>query len=110
MFVKSLRYVIFFLSRFVYAKAAAIQDTDNIQQYFSLKKVPTLWRVIPAIEDLLSEWEDKVTDPHLELYWPAIQDGIDKFTKYYRAFDKNPAIVLAICESPTTCPALNQLF
>ena len=57
-----------------------------------------LWHVILAVEDLLKAWEVKLADPHFKPYWSALEDGLDKITKYYKLFDRNPAIVLAICK------------
>ena len=73
-----------------------IQDTNAIPQHFLLEKELTLWCIIPAIEDLLSAWEDKLADPYFELYLGGLQDGIDKINKYYCLFDQNPAILCSV--------------
>ena len=46
-----------------------------------------LWRVIPAVEELLKAWEVKLADPHFKPYWSALEDGLEKITKYYKLFD-----------------------
>ncbi|KAG1837603.1 hypothetical protein C8R48DRAFT_559754, partial [Suillus tomentosus] len=77
-----------------------IADTNNIQQYFSSETQPTLWRVIPAIEELQTTWEMKLNLPKYEIYKDAIQAGLDKIGKYYRKFDDKPVYVLALVLHP----------
>jgi hypothetical protein len=72
------------------------QDSRKVQHYFSSECQPTLWRVLPALEDLQTEWEKKTTDPHFELYHDAIHDGLDKLRKYYNKIDAKPSIILSL--------------
>ncbi|KAH7903646.1 hypothetical protein BJ138DRAFT_1020308, partial [Hygrophoropsis aurantiaca] len=73
-----------------------ISDANQIQHYFSYQKLSTLWRVIPAVEELHTAWEEKVKADNYALYKTAIQAGLDKIGKYYCKFDKNSVYILAL--------------
>ncbi|KAF8874802.1 hypothetical protein BD779DRAFT_1420492, partial [Infundibulicybe gibba] len=77
-----------------------LEDSNRIQQYFSAEKQPTLWRALPAMEELQTAWEDKCKDPRYALYKPAITDGLAKLNKYYSRFDEKPAFILALVLHP----------
>ncbi|KAI0054957.1 hypothetical protein BV25DRAFT_1777287, partial [Artomyces pyxidatus] len=79
---------------------AILKDANSIQQLFSAEKVPTLWRALPAIENLLTAWEDKYEDPVYSLYAPGLEMAIDKIRKYYTKFDDKPAYILSIVLHP----------
>jgi hypothetical protein len=72
------------------------KDANRIQQIFSSEKVPTLWRALPAIEELLTAWENKANSLKYAVYAPGLQKGIDKIRKYYSRFDEKPAYILAL--------------
>jgi hypothetical protein len=67
-----------------------------LQHYFSSERLPTLWRVLPAIEALQTAWEAKCEDPHFTIYYDAINKGLAKLRKYYSRFDEKPSYVLAL--------------
>ena len=73
-----------------------IQDSNRIQQTFSAEKLPTLWRALPAIEELQTAWEAKRDHPRYAVYRTAIRDGLAKLNKYYSRFDEKPAYILAL--------------
>ncbi|KAG1733039.1 uncharacterized protein EDB91DRAFT_1057727 [Suillus paluster] len=73
-----------------------VSDANNIQQYFSSELQPTLWRAIPAIEELQTAWEAKCDDPKYTLFKPVIELRLEKVNKYYRRFDEKPVYVLAL--------------
>jgi hypothetical protein len=77
-----------------------LEDSNRIQQYFSSERQPTLWRALPAIEELQTAWELKRDDPHYALYKDAINNGLAKLNKYYSRFDEKPAYVLALVLHP----------
>ncbi|KAJ8583126.1 hypothetical protein M405DRAFT_687773, partial [Rhizopogon salebrosus TDB-379] len=77
-----------------------IADANDIQQYFSSEKQPTLWRAIPAIEELQTAWGMKHNLPKYKIYKDAIQEGLDKLGKYYKKFDDKPVYVLALVLHP----------
>ncbi|GLB43837.1 hypothetical protein LshimejAT787_1500210 [Lyophyllum shimeji] len=58
-----------------------LADSDSIQQYFSSERKPTLWRALPAVEDLLTKWDAKII-------------------KYYNKCDAKPAYILALALHP----------
>jgi hypothetical protein len=74
------------------------QDTNEIQQYFSSESQPTLWRTIPAFEELKMAWEWKHSMPKYELYKVAVQKGLDKVNKYYEKMDEKSVYMLALGE------------
>ncbi|KAF9016916.1 hypothetical protein BDP27DRAFT_1251619, partial [Rhodocollybia butyracea] len=51
-------------------------------------------------EYLLTQWENKLVDPHFELYHPALEAGLAKFRKYYEKFDEKPAYILSLFIHP----------
>jgi hypothetical protein len=72
-----------------------------LQHYFSSERLPTLWRVLPAIEVLQTAWEAKREDPHFAIYYDAINKGLAKLQKYYSRFDEKPSYVLALGKLPS---------
>ena len=74
------------------------QDSNAIQQAFSSDTLPTLWRVLPLIEDLLTAWEKKAVTARFTLLHEALEEAIEKLKKYYCKFDNIPAILLALCK------------
>jgi hypothetical protein len=73
-----------------------IQESNRIRQTFSAEKQPTLWRALPAIEELQTDWEAKRDNPRFAVYRTAINDGLAKLNKYYSRFDEKPAYILAL--------------
>ena len=67
--------------------------------HFSAEKRPMLWRVLPVIEELQTAWEAKHDNPKYTLYHDAINDGLNKFNKYYSCFDQKPSFILALGRS-----------
>jgi hypothetical protein len=77
-----------------------LEDSNHIQQYFSSEHKPTLWRALPAIEELQTAWEAKHDNPQYAIYKDAINDGLTKLNKYYSRFDEKPSYVLALVLHP----------
>jgi hypothetical protein len=75
---------------------AAYQDSNRIQQYFSSEKQATLWRALPALEELQMAWETKRDSVKYSLYKDALNDGLTKIGKYYSRLDQKPVFVLAL--------------
>jgi hypothetical protein len=75
------------------------QDSNRIQEYFSCEKQPTLWRALPALEELQSAWEKKSANPKYVLYKNALTAGLSKLGKYYSRIDEKPSFILALGES-----------
>ncbi|RDB23358.1 putative AC transposase [Hypsizygus marmoreus] len=76
------------------------QDSNRIQQAFSSEREPTLWRVLPALEELQTEWEKKKDDIHYILYEDALEAGLTKLKKYYLLLDQKPGFVLTLTLHP----------
>ncbi|KAF9234314.1 hypothetical protein BU15DRAFT_52767, partial [Melanogaster broomeanus] len=73
-----------------------ISDANNIQQYFSDEKQPTLWCAIPALEELQTAWESKGENPKYAIYKQAIHGGLGKIAKYYNRLDDKPVYILVL--------------
>jgi hypothetical protein len=73
-----------------------LADSSRIQQTFSAEKCPTLWRALPAIEELQTAWEAKRDNPRFATYQTAIEDGLAKLNKYYSRFDEKPSYILTL--------------
>jgi hypothetical protein len=73
-----------------------MQDSNDIQQYFSSEQLPTLWRTLPILEELQTAWEAKRDSDQFALYEAAINDGLRKLQKYYSRMDSKPAYILAL--------------
>ena len=73
-----------------------IADANNIQQYFSHELQPTLWRAIPAFEELQTGWGTKCDSSRYVLYKGMIDRGLMKIGKYYNKFDEKPVYILAL--------------
>lgn len=73
-----------------------LQDANAIQQLFTTPKVATMHRVIPAIENLLTQWEEKRADPKFLVFDSALAKGIKKIEKYYHLFDGKPAYLIGL--------------
>ena len=84
------------------------QDANKIQQVFSDENRATLWRAIPALEELQTACEAKEEDPKYNIYRTAIRDGLAKICKYYNRLDHKPVYILALGMSrlfiPSICP------
>ena len=70
------------------------QDAYNHQHRFASDKKPTLYKVLPAIEELLTAWEAKIHDPCYTIFVSALDAGIDKLQKYYNWFDLKLCILI----------------
>ena len=58
-----------------------------------------LWRALPALEELQTEWEKKRGALQYALYKDALNDGLEKLKKYYSRLDQKPSFVLALGNS-----------
>ena len=80
-----------------------IADANSIQHIFSYQHQATLWRAIPAFEELQTAWDAKLTSPRYTLYKDAIQQGLAKIGKYYNKFDDKPVYALALGKLIVLC-------
>jgi hypothetical protein len=69
------------------------QISNNFLHKFSSERDPSLWQVIPVIEELQTAWEDKLADSHFKLYHEGLGSSLDKLRGYYIGFDKKPVIL-----------------
>jgi hypothetical protein len=72
------------------------QDSNCVLHHFLADKHPTLYRALPALEDLQSAWEDKLEDSRFEIYHDMLKDGLAKIMKYYCRFDEKPAYIISL--------------
>ncbi|KAF5383745.1 hypothetical protein D9615_003755 [Tricholomella constricta] len=77
-----------------------LADSNRVLHQFSADKHPSLYRALPALEDLQSAWESKIEDSQFDIYHDAIRDGLAKLGKYYCRFDEKPAYILALVLHP----------
>ncbi|KAM6500774.1 hypothetical protein JOM56_003788, partial [Amanita muscaria] len=77
-----------------------LEDSNRVQQVFSGRTQPTLWRALPVIEELQTRWEKRLKDPLFAPYHSALEDGLGKLRKYYSRFDEKPAYILALVLHP----------
>ncbi|KAH9928415.1 hypothetical protein B0H21DRAFT_670095, partial [Amylocystis lapponica] len=80
--------------------ADILEDPSKYQQAFSSDKVPTLHRVIPALEAMCTRWEKKLTKAKYAIFHPALEDGLAKLNKYYRKLDDSRVYVLSMFIHP----------
>lgn len=73
------------------------QDSNDIQQVFSSEDKPSLYKIIPRLEQLLTSWEDKLEDDCFAPYHEALSQGLAKIRKYYNKLDEKHVYVLALC-------------
>ncbi|KAH9913426.1 hypothetical protein B0H21DRAFT_655766, partial [Amylocystis lapponica] len=73
-----------------------LADANRYQQTFSSDRIPTLHRVIPALEGLLARWDRKLENAKYLIYHLAVSRGIGKLSKYYLKLDNTPVYVLAL--------------
>jgi hypothetical protein len=83
-------------STFPFVYSLIYQDSNRIQQYFSSEKQPTLWRALPALEELQTAWEKKRDSQRYSLYKEALTKGLDKLEKYYSRLDEKPSFILGL--------------
>jgi hypothetical protein len=74
------------------------QDSNAVLHKISAEKQPTLWHVLPVIEDLQTAWEAKRNSRKYAIYHDAINDELEKLRKYYSWFDQKPSYILALGE------------
>jgi hypothetical protein len=61
-----------------------LQEPADAQQSFSSTHNPTVWRIIPTIEFLMTRWEAMVREPRFKDVKLPLQEGIKNLQKWYR--------------------------
>jgi hypothetical protein len=74
------------------------QEPSNVQQTFSNEKMPTMWRIISALEFPIKCWESMVEQPRFRDVKDAIMHGVRNLKKWYRKVD-NMSSAYFICLS-----------
>lgn len=69
--------------------------------------MPTLHRVIPAIESLCVKWEKKLADNRYTIFHAALEEGLAKINKYYERMNNSNVYILALCEF--TCQSVKSV-
>ncbi|OJT02272.1 Zinc finger BED domain-containing protein RICESLEEPER 2 [Trametes pubescens] len=77
-----------------------LADANRYHQLFSAETVPTIHRVIPALESLCTRWERKLDNVKYAIFHPAIRRGLDKLGKYYNKLDNSDVYVLSLLLHP----------
>jgi hypothetical protein len=73
-----------------------LSDANSIQHLFSYENQPSLWRAIPAFEELQTAWEEKCALQNYSLYKASLDRALQKLDKYYSKFDEKYVYVLAL--------------
>jgi hypothetical protein len=73
-----------------------LKDSNDIQELFSSEQQLTLWRALPALEELQTAWEGKRKAPRFLLYRDAVDAGLGKLRKYYSRIDSKPVFILSL--------------
>jgi hypothetical protein len=76
---------------------AFIQEADLVQQQFLGESEPTMWRLLIAFENFISQWEAMARQPWFSTLEPAIISGTELMTKYYKLSDRSLAAVASSC-------------
>ena len=84
----------------VHDAKSILADSQRLLHLFSSEMRPSLWHVLPALEELQSVWENKAKDRHFKWFRQALHDGLSKIGKYYNQLDAKPAFVLALVLHP----------
>jgi hypothetical protein len=66
---------------------AFIQEADLVQQQFLGESEPTMWQLLVAFENFISQWEAMAQLPQFSTLEPAITAGMELMTKYYKLSD-----------------------
>lgn len=67
----------------------------NLHAKLSSQTHPTLQRVYPLLEKLMSDWEAMIEDTEYEPIKDAIQAGLDNMIKWYRKTDDSSIYFIA---------------
>jgi hypothetical protein len=68
-----------------------------VQQQFSGESEPTMWQLLIAFENFISQWEAMAWQPQFLAVAPMINAGIKLMTKYYNLSDHSLAAVTSSC-------------
>ena len=64
------------------------QETRDAQASFSSESVPTVWKTIPTLECLQTNWETLANTPKFAPVKHGIEKGLEKLKKWYMATDQ----------------------
>ncbi|KAF8882596.1 hypothetical protein BD779DRAFT_1444716, partial [Infundibulicybe gibba] len=77
-----------------------LEDSNRVLHHFSEDKCPSLYRALPAIEELQTAWEKKRNSTRFAKYSDGLDNALAKIKKYYTKFDDKPVYVLALVLHP----------
>ncbi|KZS86554.1 hypothetical protein SISNIDRAFT_420757, partial [Sistotremastrum niveocremeum HHB9708] len=101
---KKIPWMAFFLSKELWEKVLRcteiLEDADIIQHLFSSDNDPSLYLLIPVVEELLTAWEEKEDVERYAEYTAGLEKSRLKVQKYYSKFDQKPSIVLSLAIHP----------
>ncbi|KAG1869099.1 ribonuclease H-like domain-containing protein [Suillus tomentosus] len=72
----------------------------EIQEAFSAKYYPTIWRILPLYEDFIVKWHSFAADPNMAVLRPALEAGIESLKKYYNKTDNSPVHIVSMYLNP----------
>lgn len=68
-----------------------------MQQQFSSETSPTVWKVLPVIENFMQEWQDLAADNNYAALAPAINSGLKTTEKYFGKAMQSSAQIMNLC-------------
>lgn len=70
-----------------------------MQEQFSSKSMPTVWRIVPVYERFTKTWQTMSRQRSMAPLEKAINSGITNLEKYYNKIDKSLATTMSLCKS-----------
>ena len=68
-----------------------------MQQMFSSKTVPMVWRVLPALEGIIDKWNAFAENKEYKILHYAIKNGVKTLEKYFNLVQMSPVHIVNIC-------------
>ncbi|PSS37546.1 hypothetical protein PHLCEN_2v622, partial [Hermanssonia centrifuga] len=78
-----------------------LDEPRAAQAAFSSEKYSTVWRTIPTLECLQERWEIMVKEPKFAKISFAIEAGLEKLRKWYKAVDDSDMYFICLALDPT---------
>jgi hypothetical protein len=75
----------------------ALREPSNVQQTFSSKRTPTVWRIVPSFEFLIARWDTMASTTQHQGLKHALNEGVKSLEKWYERTDGLLSPVYFIC-------------
>lgn len=74
------------------------QESGKVHKQFSSETVPSVWKILPAIENFMHRWEELSLKPEYEVLRTAIECGIKTTEKYFSKAARSSAQIMNLCK------------